>query len=149
MTTTNIFKNGFKIFRGTVIWVKVFKNGPSKISGRQPLKTFKLYGLRTLTFFKGSLPQILLGPFLHALTHVDCSFWKRIWPTFKLCQRFALRWKKFTCLIFDVFLRSNIRGIAKAMWRTSRFYSLYEVWRQLRYMKNQLQEETLTSFLTF
>ena len=26
-------------------WVKVFKNGPSKICGRQPLKNLKLYGL--------------------------------------------------------------------------------------------------------
>ena len=28
-----------------VIWVKVSKNGPSKISGRQPLKNLKWYGL--------------------------------------------------------------------------------------------------------
>ena len=27
------------------IWVKVFKNGPSKICGRQPLKNLKCYGL--------------------------------------------------------------------------------------------------------
>ena len=27
------------------IWVKVFKNGPSKIFGRQPLKYLKEYGL--------------------------------------------------------------------------------------------------------
>ena len=27
------------------IWDKVFKNGPSKISGRQPLKNLKWYGL--------------------------------------------------------------------------------------------------------
>ena len=27
------------------IWVTVFKNGPSKICGRQPLKHFKWYGL--------------------------------------------------------------------------------------------------------
>ena len=36
------------------MWDKVFKNGPSKICGRQPLK-----------FFKGCLPQILLGPLLN------------------------------------------------------------------------------------
>ena len=29
-----------------VTWVKVFKNGPSKICERQPLKQFKWYGLR-------------------------------------------------------------------------------------------------------
>ena len=28
-----------------VIWDKVFKNGPSKIFGRQPLKNLKGYGL--------------------------------------------------------------------------------------------------------
>ena len=27
------------------IWVKVFKNGPSKICGRQPLKNLKGYGV--------------------------------------------------------------------------------------------------------
>ena len=27
------------------MWVKLFKNGPSKICGRQPLKNFKGYGL--------------------------------------------------------------------------------------------------------
>ena len=27
------------------MWDKVFKSGPSKICGRQPLKTFKGYGL--------------------------------------------------------------------------------------------------------
>ena len=29
----------------TIKWVKVFKNGPSKICGRQHLKKLKLYGL--------------------------------------------------------------------------------------------------------
>ena len=48
---------------------KVFKNGPSEICGRQPLKNLKWYGLLKQTiphfkFFKGYLPQILLGPFL-------------------------------------------------------------------------------------
>ena len=45
-------------------WDKVFKNGPSKICGRQPLKNpFK--------FFKGCLPQILLGPFLNTLSQIS------------------------------------------------------------------------------
>ena len=47
---------------------KVFKNGPSKICGRRPLRCLKsdmvcreiIYHLK---FFKGFLPQILLGPF--------------------------------------------------------------------------------------
>ena len=51
--------------------VKVFKNGPSKICGRQPSKNLKWYGLPNhFKFFKGSLPQILLGPFLNTLTHI-------------------------------------------------------------------------------
>ena len=47
------------------IWEKVFKNGQSKICGRQPLK-------KTIPFwngFKGCLPQILLGPLLNILSH--------------------------------------------------------------------------------
>ena len=46
------------------IWDKVFKNGPSKIFGRQPLKNIKGYGQSdhtqnrpyTFKFFKGCLP---------------------------------------------------------------------------------------------
>ena len=48
--------------RNSFIWVKVFKNGPSKTCGRQPLKNLNWYG--HFKFFKGCLPQILLGPFL-------------------------------------------------------------------------------------
>ena len=52
----------------------VFKNGPSKICGRQPLKNLKGYGLPKQTysfkFFMGFLPPILLGPFLNALYHM-------------------------------------------------------------------------------
>ena len=44
------------------IWDKLFKNGPSKIYGRSPLKFFK--------FFKGCLQQILLGLFLDTLSHM-------------------------------------------------------------------------------
>ena len=47
-------------------WVKVFKNGPSKICGRQLLKNLK--------FFKGYLPQILLGPFVNTLTQMSGKF---------------------------------------------------------------------------
>ena len=32
------------------IWDKIFKNGPSKICGRQPLKNLKGYGLLRLSF---------------------------------------------------------------------------------------------------
>ena len=53
---------------------KVFKNGPSKIYGRQPLKNLKGYGLLkptiSLQIFEGCRPQILLGPFLITLFHM-------------------------------------------------------------------------------
>ena len=35
----------------STIWNKLFKNGPSKISGRQPLKNLKGYGLPKATGF--------------------------------------------------------------------------------------------------
>ena len=58
-----------------VIWDKVFKNGPSKICGRQSLKNLKGYAVcsnRQYPFkcFKDCLPQILLDPFLNALSHL-------------------------------------------------------------------------------
>ena len=56
-------------------WDKVFKNGLSKICGRQPLKKFEgvcglLGRLYPFKFFKGSLPQILLRLFLNTLTQL-------------------------------------------------------------------------------
>ena len=44
--------------------IKVFKNGPSKICGRQPLKKFEV------KFFKGCLPQILFDTFLNKLIQI-------------------------------------------------------------------------------
>ena len=48
---------------------KIFKSGSSKICGRQSLKNLKerLYSFK---FFKGCPPQMLLGPFLNALSHL-------------------------------------------------------------------------------
>ena len=40
-------------------WDKVFKNGQSKVCGRQPLKDLK-----------GCLPEISLGPFLNTLSQI-------------------------------------------------------------------------------
>ena len=48
------------------IWDKVFKNGPSKIRGRQPV----LGRVYPFKFFKGCLPQILLGPLLNTFSHI-------------------------------------------------------------------------------
>ena len=54
------------------IWVKVIKNGPSKICGRKPVKfwsdTVCLSRPYHFKFFKGCLPQILFGPFLTYIT---------------------------------------------------------------------------------
>ena len=44
-------------------WVQVFKSGPKKICGRQPLR--RPYPFK---FFKVCLPQILLGPLLNTLS---------------------------------------------------------------------------------
>ena len=45
------------------IWDKLFKNVPSKISGRQPLKNIDMVCRPYhFIFFKGYLPQILLDP---------------------------------------------------------------------------------------
>ena len=54
------------------IWVKVFKNGPSKTCERQPLKVWSktVYLCRPYisNFFKRCIPWILLGPFLNTFT---------------------------------------------------------------------------------
>ena len=44
---------------------KVFKDGSSKICERQPLS--RPYPFK---FFKGCLPQILIGPFLNTLSYI-------------------------------------------------------------------------------
>ena len=40
------------LLRNRNIWDKLFKNGPIKICGRQPLKNLKEYGLLTLQIFQ-------------------------------------------------------------------------------------------------
>ena len=59
------------VTRKTYRWDKAFKNRPSNICGRQPLKYLKGYSLLketiSLQFF---LPQILLGPFLNTLSQM-------------------------------------------------------------------------------
>ena len=51
------------------MWGKVFKNGPSKICGRQPLKNLKWYE-QTISL-KDCFPQILLDPFLNTIYQYD------------------------------------------------------------------------------
>ena len=51
-------------------------NGPSKICGRLPLKICGRLPLSRpyhFKFFKCSLPQILLGPFLNTVSHINQS----------------------------------------------------------------------------
>ena len=62
-------RNSLNCFVKKIKCVKVFKNGPSKICGRQPLKNLKWYGVPKL--FKGCPPQYLLGSFLNTLTHIS------------------------------------------------------------------------------
>ena len=61
-----------------VKWDKVFKNGPSKIFGRQPLQKRRdmvfLSRPYSFKFFKGCLPQILLGLFLNTLSQIIVRF---------------------------------------------------------------------------
>ena len=58
----------------TYKWDKVFKNGPNKICGRQPLKIRRnivcLNRSYLFKFIKGCLPQILFGPFLNTLSKI-------------------------------------------------------------------------------
>ena len=67
-------------------WVKfkVFKNGPSKISLSNHFK-----------FFKGYLPQILLGPFLNTFTHTFITL--DSWLIWGICQ-----------LLFDVVISQDV-----------------------------------------
>ena len=58
-------------------WGKVFKNGATKICGRQLLSPYHL------KFFKGCLPQVLLGPFLNALSHIKQLFAYLIWRNYR------------------------------------------------------------------
>ena len=51
----------------TMIGVKLFKNGPSKICARHIACLSRPDHFR---FFKGCPPNILLGPFLNTLSHI-------------------------------------------------------------------------------
>ena len=53
---------GFYDISTSNIWEKVFKNGTSEVCGSKQTHHFK--------FFKGCLPQILLGLILNTLSHM-------------------------------------------------------------------------------
>ena len=68
-TSPKLTVNETFIWHQDVIWDNVFKNGPIKICGTQPLKNLR--DMVCLSrFFKGCLPQILLDPFLNTLSHM-------------------------------------------------------------------------------
>ena len=75
-------------------WDKAFKDGPSKIYGRQPLKILKLCLSRPYSFFiffEGCLPQVLLGPFLNTLSQIYIPYTtlqaKKTGPPFEALKR--------------------------------------------------------------
>ena len=62
----------FKIL--VYMWDKIFKNGTSKICGRQPFKILKWYGLLLVDYTpEDCLPQILLGAFMNTLSHISIT----------------------------------------------------------------------------
>ena len=71
-----------------LVWGKVFKNAPSKTCGRQPLRNLKWYSppqqTKSLTIFKGRLPQILLGSFLNTLPNLYQWFIRHLSSDIKL-----------------------------------------------------------------
>ena len=92
----------------TNMWVKEFKNWPGKICGRQPLKYLTCICLGRpyhFIFFKGCLPQILLGPSLNTLSHV--LFICRI--TNYYGREFAQLWNIFSLLNCIVIILSDHR----------------------------------------
>ena len=60
-----------------LFYMNVFKNGPSKVCGRQHLKNLKWHVC--LEFFKGCLPQILHNLLLNTLSHIYQQFCEDIW----------------------------------------------------------------------
>ena len=74
------------------IWDEIFKNKPTKICGRQPLKSLKGYDWQRrpcpFKFFKGRHPQILLGPFLNTLSHLRGLYKLKLYPTTPFYSKF-------------------------------------------------------------
>ena len=102
------------------IWDKVFKNGLSKICGRQPIKYLKEYGLlkQTFKFFKGCLPNILLGPFSNTLSNIFNEFY--ILQTKEITNKMSLKmqYKKLnkTCTKHDVLFQGTRKFLKQKTW---------------------------------
>ena len=99
---------------------KVFKNGLSKICGRQPIKYLKEYGLlkQTFKFFKGCLPNILLGPFSNTLSNIFNEFY--ILQTKEITNKMSLKmqYKKLnkTCTKHDVLFQGTRKFLKQKTW---------------------------------
>ena len=75
---------------------KVFKNGPSKICRRQPLKIWS-DKVCLSKFFKGCLPQILLSLFLNTLPQIILqSYWSRTAIIESHVTRLTTSWTSFS-----------------------------------------------------
>ena len=83
-----IWDTSIVCFRSSSLRDKVFKNGSSKICVRQPLKIWRdivcLSRPYHFKFFKGCLPQILLGPFLNTLSLLVVNSFHKIFPSKKV-----------------------------------------------------------------
>ena len=91
-------------------WSKVFKNRPSEIFKREPLKNLKWFSLIkhtiSLQIFESCLPQISLGPFLNTLSRI-------LSPEFLL---FCKKWKRGTVPIYISNILCGVVSTTKARW---------------------------------
>ena len=76
----------------TIVIYWVFENESIKICGSQPLKNDMVYLSRPyiFNFFKGCLPQILLGPFLNFLSHLYAKIYRFLSPVSHFSYCFLL-----------------------------------------------------------
>ena len=61
-------------------WVKVFKNGPSKICGKQPLKKLKEYGLPKQTIPLQTFSKAVFHKFYLVHSWILCPNCRYSWP---------------------------------------------------------------------
>ena len=65
------------------IWGKVFKSGPSKIFGRQPLKNLKGYGLPKADHIPSNFLKAVFHKFYLVHSWILCPIWF-VWQLLKL-----------------------------------------------------------------
>ena len=61
--------------KSSIIWGKVFKNGPSEICGKQPLKNMKWYGLLRLTFLSADFLKAVFHKFYFVHFWILCPIY--------------------------------------------------------------------------